>query len=108
LVKICSRLKRVARGTMSEQLATKVFRTVPEAEAIRSVWAGWQLHPNSGLDFYLAVLRSVPGVLRPHIIMVFRDGHPDATLIGRVGERKSEVSVGYKSTSKPRARTAAS
>jgi hypothetical protein len=89
---------------MSERLTTKVFRTVPEVEAIRSVWAGWQLHPNSDLDFYLAVLRSLPGVLRPHIIMVFRDGHPDASLIGRVEERKFEVSVGYKSTLKPGAR----
>jgi CelD/BcsL family acetyltransferase involved in cellulose biosynthesis len=89
---------------MSEQLTTKVLRTVPEVEALRSVWEGWQCHPNSDLDFYLAVLRSVPGVLRPHIIMVFRDGHADAMLVGRREDTRLDFKIGYASFFKPRAR----
>jgi hypothetical protein len=89
---------------MSEQLAVKVLTSIPEIEVVRDVWAGWQSHPNSDLDFFLAVLRSVPGILRPHVIVVFRNGHPDAILVGRVEQREFEVSVGYKRTLKPEVR----
>ena len=66
-------------------------------EEVRSIWSSWQQHPNSDIDFYLNTLRSRPEVLRPHVIVVYRDEFPEALLVGRLELRKLEAKMGYAS-----------
>jgi hypothetical protein len=80
---------------MEEQVVTKVVRSLEEVKGIAEVWRSWQCHPNSDLDWYLTVLRSRPEFLRPHAIVVYRDGCPEAMLVGRLELRMVEAKVGY-------------
>ncbi len=81
---------------MEGQIVTKVVRRLEEVEGIAEVWRSWQCHPNSDLDYYLTILCSRPEILRPHILVLCRDGHPEAMLIGRLDKRRVELRVGYK------------
>jgi len=89
---------------MGEGISIRVIRTTEEVEDIRTVWTSWQHHPNADIDFYLTVNRLRPQVLRPHIIMLYRDGRPDAVLVGRIVEERIAFKVGYKTIFRPEAR----
>jgi hypothetical protein len=92
------------KGCMSEGVSLRTFRTLSEIEEIREVWTSWQHHPNIDIDFYLAVNRLRPQVLRPHVVMLYRDGRPDAMLIGRIVNERFAVKLGYKKILEPQAR----
>ena len=85
-------------------LTTRVIRTREEIEDIRDLWVSWQSHPNSDIDFYLTVQRLRPTILRPHVIVVYNDGRPEAMLVGRIEHRNVECSIGYKRIFNPLAR----
>lgn len=86
-------------------ITTQVLRTIPELQRLRHVWEEWQRHPNSDFDFYCTVLSSTPAILRPHVIVLYRDGTPDAMLVGRVETRRMEFRIGYGNLLRPQART---
>ncbi len=90
---------------MNEGISLRTYRTLSEIEEIREVWTSWQHHPNIDIDFYLTVNRLRPQILRPHIVMLYRDGRPDAMLIGRIVNERIAVKVGYKTILAPQART---
>jgi Acetyltransferase (GNAT) domain len=73
----------------------KVFRTVPELEQIRSSWESWPGNRDSDPNIYFTILRSRPEVLRPHVMVVYRDGRPDAILVGRLERVRLNFKVGY-------------
>lgn len=91
-------------NSMSEALNIRVLRTSRELEEIRNIWTSWQYHPNSDMDFYLTVNRLRPQILRPHVMVLYRDNHPDAMLIGRIVNERIEFNVGYKTIFRPEAR----
>ncbi len=84
-------------------VTVRVLRTLPELESIRSIWTLWQRHPNSDIDFYLQVLAMRPGS-RPHVLVLYRDGRPEAMLIGRACEEQIECRIGYRVLWRPRKR----
>jgi hypothetical protein len=73
----------------------RVFRTVPELEEIRATWESWPGNRDSDPNVYFTILRSRPEVLRPHVIVVYRDGQPDAILVGRMERVRLDFKVGY-------------
>jgi hypothetical protein len=77
-------------------LTTRIIRSMEEIEDIRDIWTSWQRHPNADIDFYLTVQRLRPNILRPHVIVVYGDGRPEAMLVGRIEHRNVESSIGYK------------
>jgi len=89
---------------MSQQVEIRTIRSLQGIEDIRPFWAAWQKHPNADVDFYLTIVRSRPEILRPHIIVLSRNGRPDALLVGRLEEGRVDVSIGYKRVCAPRAR----
>src|SRR5258708_3124929 len=89
---------------MAEELRLRVIRDRAGIEEIREVWSAWHQHPNSDIDFYLTVIRSMPGVVRPHIIALYRDEIPQALLIGRLEKAQIDLKIGYKTFLKPKAR----
>jgi len=89
---------------MSQQVEIRIIRSLQEIEDLRPFWAAWQKHPNADVDFYLTIVRSRPEILRPHVIVLYRDGRPDAMLVGRLEDGRVEVRVGYKRVFAPRAR----
>ena len=80
---------------MAGVVSVKVARSAQEVEAIRDIWMSWQLNPNADIDFYLQVLRSRPEVLRPHVLVLYRDGVPVAMLVGRLVRDQIQGRLGY-------------
>ncbi len=89
---------------MVDDFQVRVIRDLSGIENIRPVWASWHQHPNSDIDFYQSVIRSMPGVLRPHILVLYRGGVPQAMLIGRLEHTQFDMRIGYKSLVQTRAR----
>jgi hypothetical protein len=85
-------------------LTTRIIRTREEIEDIRDIWTSWQSHPNSDIDFYLTVQRLRPTIVRPHVVLVYSDGRPEAMLVGRIEHRNIECTIGYKKVFNPAAR----
>jgi len=87
------------------QTSVLVARTEEEIEQVRNVWNSWHWHPNADIDFYLLVLRSNPEILRPHVLVLYRDSLPVAMLVGRIVHSKIETRLGYAKLFKTQART---
>lgn len=90
---------------MSESNAfISVARSAAEVEALREVWVSWPSHRDSDIDFYLMIVQSYPEVLRPHVMTLYRDGKPEAILVGRLEEKQLNFNIGYLRAFRPRAR----
>ncbi len=85
-------------------VSVRVLRSVSEIEELRDVWAQMQRHPNADIDFYLTVLQSLPGLIRPHVLVVERDATPVAILVGRLENARIDFKIGYKDFWRPRVR----
>jgi len=83
-------------ATSTAPLRGTVIRRVEELESIRPMWTAWQNHPNSDFEHYAAVLASLPGVQRPHVIVAYRDSTPVALLAGRLDRASFDFTVGYR------------
>lgn len=73
----------------------RVCRTVAEIEEVRPIWNSSKGHRDSDIDFFLEFIRTRKEVLRPHVLVLYRDGIPDALLIGRLERTRMEFKVGY-------------
>lgn len=89
---------------MRSNLSVRALRTTDEICQVSKLWRNLQHHPNSALDFYLMILRMRPAILRPHVLVVFRNGQPVTMLVGRIEDQRMELKLGYASLWKPRAR----
>jgi Acetyltransferase (GNAT) domain len=78
------------------EVAVKVARTREEVLALRPIWEKLQAHPNTDLDFYLEAIDSLGGVLRPHVLLLKREGIPQSILVGRIDDVWLESRIGYK------------
>jgi hypothetical protein len=90
---------------MIDDFHVRVIRDLSGVEEIRPVWTSWHQHPNSDIDFYQTVIRSMPGVLRPHILVLYQGGVPQAMLIGRLEHTRMNLRIGYLNLFKARARS---
>jgi hypothetical protein len=79
----------------AQPVSIRVVRSVKEIEQIRDVWSTFQQHPNADIDFYLLVCRTRPEILRPHVIVLYREGRPEAMLVGRLVQGTINLSIGY-------------
>jgi CelD/BcsL family acetyltransferase involved in cellulose biosynthesis len=82
----------------------RTARTVGEAEALREPWSRvrWPRY-DADIDFFLALLRSVGGDARPHVLAYGDAGSPKM-LVARVERTRLTASFGYKQVHRPRVR----
>src|ERR1700674_3524090 len=78
-----------------DQPTLRVAKSVYEVEELRQVWTSWLCHPSSDIDFYLMKIRLNALTLRPHVMVVYRDGIPDCMLVGRLDHKRMSVNIGY-------------
>jgi hypothetical protein len=88
----------------AKSIEVRIARSLEQVEALRGSWTTWPSHRDSDIDFYLMILRSYPEVLRPHVVALFRDGKPDAILVGRLERKRLTFRIGYKPVFRPKAR----
>lgn len=72
-----------------------VFRELSELHALREFWDRHCTDPNADLDLFLVDADYREEIKRPHVMAVYRDGHPVCLLVGRVEKRPVELKLGY-------------
>ncbi len=60
----------------------QIIRDLREIESFRDVWKSWTKTRDSDLDFFSAIVSSLGEGCRPHVIVLNRNGQPDALLVG--------------------------
>ena len=89
---------------VSKTAEVLVLRSREELEQLRGVWAAWGGQRDSDIDFVLMIIESYPEAERPHVICLYRDGMPDAILIGRLEKKRLPLKVGYLTLFQPEVR----
>lgn len=81
----------------------RVARTSAEVEAMRDAWETLHVdNPAADPDHLLTLVRHSPERLRPHVVLLERDGRPEAMAVGRVGEVLLGARLGYATVLRPR------
>jgi hypothetical protein len=88
----------------SEGGSLSVIDDLKSLEALRDSWGAMQWHPNADIDFYIDVIRAWGNRSRPHVLVISRNGFPEAILVGRAETVSIDHRLGYKSFFKVRAR----
>lgn len=87
---------RKPKRYLSERYNIVIARSTQEIEALRDIWEKMQTHPNSDIDFYLTIINSLSRVIRPHVILISKDGIPSALAVGRIEDFEFKCNFGYK------------
>lgn len=84
----------VSASTVS-QVAVRIARSFEDVEALREIWAAWKAHRDSDIDFCLKFTWAREQVIRPHVIVIYRSGRPEAMLVGRLEHVRMKPKIGY-------------
>jgi CelD/BcsL family acetyltransferase involved in cellulose biosynthesis len=83
----------------------EVARTAGEVLALKPVWEPLQSpFVTSDLEFLLAYVRNVPGVIRPHAVVLQEDEGPVSLVCGRVEDVRMPAKLGPKTVLNPEVR----
>ncbi|MGH3131631.1 MAG: GNAT family N-acetyltransferase, partial [Gaiellaceae bacterium] len=83
-----------------------VARSVEELEALREPWKQLQgRHFPTDPDAFLTILEHQPQAMRPHVLLLERDGEPRSLVLGRVEDLRLSAKLGYKEIFAPRMRS---
>jgi len=94
--------------TCQHNYKIKILRNINELESIKNLWEemiSFCWHPHIDLDLYIATLTTRDEILRPHIIILFRNEKPTTLVIGRIEDIPLEIKFGYKTLLKPLVRS---
>lgn len=72
----------------------RILETATEFEELREAWSAWNDGPEADLDFFSIHLRHTRGVVRPHVMVVYRNGRPDCMLVGWLDQGPVTFKVG--------------
>jgi hypothetical protein len=73
-------------------------------ERLRPAWTAWRGHRDADIDVYLTVLSCRLDHAKPHVILIERDGRPDAILVGMTAAATFYQKIGYFTVPTPRVR----
>jgi ribosomal protein S18 acetylase RimI-like enzyme len=74
----------------------KVLSTREEVEKLRLFWSSIQREPEADIDFYLFIVNLRPEIIRPCIVVAYKNGRPVTLLAGRIEDSRFEIKIGYK------------
>ncbi len=91
---------------LSEGLEIIVARSLDEIETIRPLLEQMQTkepYPaiSTDIDRYLHVLKASGDDLKPYVMLIKKDEHPVAMVIGRIAKRQLRLKFGYKTLCRP-------
>jgi hypothetical protein len=76
-------------------VTVRVARSRDEVEELRSIWSAAPSHRDSDIDFCLEFTWARAEVIRPHVVVIYRDGQPEAMLVGRLERTRVTPKLGY-------------
>lgn len=94
-------VEQIASRKADENIEICVARSLEEVDELRECWNAWGGHRDSDIDFFLMIVESYAEALRPHVIVIKRNGAPDAILIGRLERKRITFNVGYLNVFRP-------
>jgi hypothetical protein len=80
--------------TQNASVALRTIRDLQELKNVRAIWESWPGSRDSNFEFFSNMVRSRGTDCQPHVILVTRDGRPDAILIGLCERRKLRFRLG--------------
>jgi Acetyltransferase (GNAT) domain len=84
----------------------RVLRTVPELASVRQAWLRLQGDEiTTDPDFFEASQRVDPAIVRPHVVVLERDGEPRAILVARIERLQLSSRLGYRTIHAPKVRS---
>lgn len=83
-----------------------VARSLEEIEKIRPIWEEMQScesYPavDVDIDKYLSAIKPLSDDMQPYIMLLYRNSHPEAMVIGSIAVRRINCKFGYKTLFKP-------
>jgi Acetyltransferase (GNAT) domain len=72
----------MGRPMGSSSFTLQTIRDLREIEVLRDDWESWQATRDSDFDFFRGIVRSRGDGCRPHVLVLSRNGRPDALLAG--------------------------
>lgn len=83
----------------------EVAKTAEDVERFRDFWEHWAVHFDADPDYYLTVIKAYPHMVRPHVVLLTRDGQPRTLAVGRIEETDLTCNLGYKTVCRPAVRS---
>jgi hypothetical protein len=102
-VKQQTRERKIA--VIGNRLTLHVAKSSSEVEQLREVWTRMHRHPHCDIDSYLSANRFRKEILRPHVMVVYRDGEVECIFVGRLREGRTSFSMGGAKIFLPQAHT---
>jgi hypothetical protein len=82
-------------GSRADGQATlRILDAAVQFEELRDTWLAWSTCPEADLDLFAIHLRHTLGVVRPHVMVVYRSGRPDCMLVGWLHQGSLAFKVG--------------
>jgi hypothetical protein len=81
----------------------KIANAIEDLELLREFWKRFAWHYFADLDFFITIIRSRPEILRPHIMVLCKNGTPETMIVGRIEQEKVMCRIGYKTIFAPKA-----
>ncbi|WP_181397377.1 GNAT family N-acetyltransferase [Cryobacterium arcticum] len=83
-----------------------VATTTEQVEALRPLWQSMSVsNLDADIDYFLAVVAHLPGVIAPHVLSVERPGRPAMIIVARLERHVFPVTVGYTELLRPHLKT---
>lgn len=90
---------------INEGYTIRVAKTLGEVEEIREIWKAMQWHPETDIDWFRAEVEMGNEILRPHVMVLYKDEIAQAILLGKIEMTTLEIKFGYKRLFNPRVRS---
>jgi Acetyltransferase (GNAT) domain len=79
-----------------DKIQIQIARSLSEVFEQRDAWQKMCIDPNADIDFYRTIVQSRSEVLRPHVIVLKRNGTVQSILAGRLERKEFDTQFGYK------------
>ena len=102
-----SKLKTYQKVNLDQnkEFTVTIVRTIEEIEEIRKIWENFHPYPLADIDYFLFVVNLRQEVLRPHVIILWKNGSPETMLVGRIEDVQMKYKISYKVIFKPKVRS---
>jgi hypothetical protein len=79
---------------VNSHASLRILREPAEFEQIRDSWLAWSDGREADPDLFAIRLRHTREAVRPHVMVVYREGRPDCMLVGWLGDGEVAFKVG--------------
>ena len=84
----------ISKSREGGQASLRILKAASEFEELRDAWSAWNDGPEADLDFFSIRLRHRREAVRPHVMVIYRNGRPDCILVGWLDQGSVAFKVG--------------